>query len=384
MGDVPIRPAAGEDALKTLAVNADSAVSPIRETTPEAVRLESFTSIDELGEEWTELAERSGNVFSTPEWMSTWWRHFGHGHELLLTTCRAGSGSLVAILPMYRRTAGGIRMVRFLGHGPGDQLGPVCGPEHRSLAARGLRSLLEDQRLQWDLFLAEQLPGDESWQALLGARRVSHTGMPVLRPAGRSWGEFLATRSSNFRQQVGRRERNLRRRHDVRYRLAGAADRLDADLDILFDLHRRRWEGRPSHFSEQEEFHREFAALAQQRGWLRLWFLELDGEPVAAWYGFRSGGVEYFYQAGRDPHSQGSPGFVLFCHTIRQALEDGVHEYRLLRGDEAYKYRFANADRGLVTLGIGRGAIGTAALAAGIATTRLGPVKALLKGPLDL
>ena len=354
------------------------------ESAPTGVRLESAASFDDLRQEWTELAERSGNVFSTWEWSSTWWRHFGQQHELLLTACHADENRLVAVLPLYRRKTGGVRMIRFLGHRAGDQLGPICDPEERSEAAHALRSLLDGGDLDWDLFLAEQLPADEGWQALLGARRISQTGMPLLRPAGMQWEDFLLTRSANFRQQVRRRERNLRRLHDLRYRLADAPDRLQADLDVLFDLHRKRWHGQTSHFSEDEAFHREFAEQAQKRGWLRLWFLELDQEPVAAWYGFRYCGAEYFYQAGRDPRREGAPGFVLFCHTIRQSLEEGVREYRLLRGDEQYKYRFANEDRRLDTLGIGRGAIGVAALAAGIAATRWRPLKTLLKGPLDL
>jgi CelD/BcsL family acetyltransferase involved in cellulose biosynthesis len=343
-----------------------------------------MASIEEPGQEWAELAERNGNLFSTPEWISTWWRHFGGGHELLLTGCRAADGQLLALLPLYRQKTGGIRMIRFLGHGPGDQLGPVCDPQHRLVAAKALRALLAEDDRAWDLFLAEQLPADEGWDSLLEARKVANTGSPVLHAAGMGWEGFLATRSANFRQQVRRRERNLGRLHRLRYRLVGGSEDLEAELDVLFGLHRKRWQGQETRFSEEEAFHREFAALAQKRGWLRFWFLELDDEPVAAWYGFRYCGIEYFYQAGRDPQCEGSPGFVLFCHTIRQALEDGVREYLLLRGDEAYKYRFSNGDRGLDTLAIARGPIGAVALASGRAAKRLRPVKALLKGPLDL
>jgi len=383
VGRLPLRAAAGEAPFQTLAPDAAAAVTHGSESAPADLRLESLASFDDLRQEWAELAERSGNVFSTWEWLSTWWRHFGHGHELLLTACRGEGNRLVAVLPLYRRTTGGMRMIRFLGHGPGDHLGPICDPEERFEAARALRSLLSQSDLDWHLFLAEQLPVDEGWQALLEAQRISQTGMPLLRAGGMTWEDFLATRSANFRQQVGRRERNLRRLHEVRYRLTVKPDSLQADLDVLFDLHRKRWHGQTSHFSEDEAFHREFAEQAQKRGWLRLWFLELEQEPVAAWYGFRYCGAEYFYQAGRDPQREGAPGFVLFCHTIRQALEEGMREYRLLRGDEKYKYRFANEDRRLDTLGLGHG-IGVAALAAGIAATRWRPLKAILKGPLDL
>ena len=51
---------------------------------------------------------------------------------------------------------------------------------------------------------------------------------------------------------------------------------------------------------------------------------------------------------------------MLLAHAIRQAAADGVGEYRLLRGGEGYKHRFATADAGIETVGVARG------LAAGV------------------
>jgi CelD/BcsL family acetyltransferase involved in cellulose biosynthesis len=63
------------------------------------------------------------------------------------------------------------------------------------------------------------------------------------------------------------------------------------------------------------------------------------------------------------------------ARAIRGALEDGLREYRFLRGDEPYKYRFADGDRGLETFAMARGPRGAAAAAAGAAVSgRLAPV----------
>src|SRR5207249_3746970 len=114
--------------------------------------------------------------------------------------------------------------------------------------------------------------------------------------------------------------------------------------------HRARFPGSPW-FASAEPFHREFAAIAFERGWLRLWTLELDGRAVASWLGYRFQRVESYYQAGRDPALQRARiGFVLLAHTIREALRDGMTEYRLLRGNEQFKYRFATSDPGVETI----------------------------------
>ena len=318
-------------------------------------------TLDSHRAEWDELAERSGNLFSSWEWASIWWRHFGGGRPLEVTACRSEDGRCAALLPLYLWSSRGLRVARFVGHGAADELGPVCAPGDVPLAASALRSAIARHRC--DVLLAERLRADDGWSRLLGGKVLRRAASPVLRVDG-GWDAFLASRSHNFRGQVRGRERKLARRHDVRYRLADDRDRLQADMDVLFALHRARWGRKRSGFAAYEAFHRDFAATALERGWLRLWFLEVDGEPVAAWYGFRFAGIESYYQAGRDPAwDHASVGFVLLVHTIRAALDDGVREYRFLQGAEEYKYRFATEDPGVETIGLSRGPLGAGAVA---------------------
>jgi dTDP-4-amino-4,6-dideoxygalactose transaminase len=340
------------------------------------LRTERVGELEALAEEWTALAAESKNVFSTCEWASIWWRHFGRG-RLLASTCRADDGTLLAVLPLYAAAQGPVSVVRFVGHGPADELGPVCAPANRAAAARALRETLRGER--WDVLLGELLPRDAAWSGLIGGRTLRRSASPVLRVDGATWDQVLAERSANFRSQVRRRERKLAREHELRFRLADDRDQLSADLDVLFGLHAARWRNERSGFTGRTEaFHREFAECAFDRGWLRLWFLELDGKTAAVWYGFRFAGVESYYQAGRDPSwDASSVGFVLLAHSIREAIADGVQEYRFLRGGESFKYRFANADPGLETIGLAHGPIGGAALAAAAALR--GPLRAALR-----
>jgi len=328
--------------------------------------LEPLDDLDGARGEWAQLALSSENVFATWEWASIWWRHFGAGNELATWAGRDDSGKLRTILPLYRSRGRPIRTMRFLGHGPGDRLGPVCAPADRDVAASALRHALNDRR-DWDIFLGETLPGEHAWGATLGAPCLRREDSPTLRSEGRTWDEFVASRSANFREQLRRRERKLAREHELRYRLTSGPADLDGDLDILFALHRARWNpdgSEPTAFVRHEAFHREFAASALERGWLRLWVMELDGRAVAAWYGFRYGGAEWYYQAGRAPSGERqSVGFVLLAHTLRETFNDGLREYKLLRGREPYKARFAENDCGLETIALARGARGQAALA---------------------
>jgi CelD/BcsL family acetyltransferase involved in cellulose biosynthesis len=330
------------------------------------VSIEPIGDLAEAREDWTRLAEAAGSPFSTWEWAEAWWRHLGRGRQLLLHRCRAPDGRVAAILPLYLAAGRPARTVRLVGHGPADQLAPICAPADRQLAAAGLRQALDGRIGDWQLAVLDRLPGDQPWRELVGGRLVDRQPSPVLEAEGRDWEAFLASRSKNFRDQARRRERKLAREHDLRFRLSDDPDRLDADLDTLFRLHDARWSSGTRAFDPPlDAFHRDFAHAALGRGWLRLWLLELDGRQAAAWLGYRVGGVEWYYQAGRDPAlEREAVGFVLMNHTIREALDDGMREYRLLLGGESYKDRFATADHGLETVIFVRGARGRAAAAA--------------------
>jgi CelD/BcsL family acetyltransferase involved in cellulose biosynthesis len=311
-------------------------------------------SLDALESAWRPLAERCGNVFGTWEWADVWWRHFGAGGEL-----RARVIEDRVVLPLCVARTGPFRLLRYIGHGHADELGPVSAPEDRDAATGAMAAALAEEA--YDLFLGEDMA--TGWGPALGSKVVERTSAPVLELSESSWDEFLARRSSNFRQQMRKYERRLGREHTVAIRLADDPDRLKSDLDTLFALHRARWPG-SKWFAGAEAFHREFAAVALERGWLRLWILALDGAPAAAWYGFRFAGVDSYYQGGRDPAlSRERLGVVLIIHTVREALQDGSREYRFLRGGEAYKERFATSDPGLETLARPNGAKGRLALA---------------------
>src|SRR3954453_10686167 len=94
--------------------------------------LEPLPGLQAAREEWTALAERAGNIFATWEWADAWWRVYGEDRPLHLVACRDAGGRLVALLPLYLSRPRPLRTLRFLGHGPADQLGPVCAPEDRT------------------------------------------------------------------------------------------------------------------------------------------------------------------------------------------------------------------------------------------------------------
>jgi CelD/BcsL family acetyltransferase involved in cellulose biosynthesis len=340
--------------------------------------LELIADLQQLRDDWARLAEASGNIFSTWEWNSLWWQHFGDGRRLL-TFAYEGDGGVAAIVPLYCWRERPLRVLRFLGHGHGDLLGPVCG-EDGTTAADALRAALD--RAEFDVFVGDWLIAEENWSERLGGRILRETGYPIVRFEAGSWDEFLASRSRSFRKDARGEIRKLEREHDTLFRTTRDAATLEGDLDTVFHLHRARFGPHEDCYfcGENEPFQRAFAATALERGWLRLWILEIEGQAVSAEYGFRFGDSYFAYQTGREPAwDRSSVGAVLEMYTVRMALEEGAREYRFLQGNETYKYRFATHDPELEAVGVSGSSLGRIALGATATLRRVRPFAALAK-----
>ena len=309
-----------------------------------------------LAPEWRGLSERLGNAFVSPEWFLAWHRNYGQVDAPYVVAVRGATGELRGVMPLVMRRQGPFRTLRFAGGALGDRFEPAALPEEREQVAATAAALLVERR-EWAAVILDWVEDGDPWlDAFTGAAsrrlartRIRTTPLPYLDLSGLSWESYLASRSGNFRSQLGRRRRGLERDHDLVFHLVTDGTEVRDRVDTLFRLHESRWRGRGSSSlaaGRRQAFLADFAALAFEAGWLRLLFLEVDGTPVAGWYGWRVGERFAYYQAGLDPaYAAHSAGFVLLGRTLEEALTEGAREYDFLRGDEEYKSRFTETAR---------------------------------------
>lgn len=362
------------DATVSSATTASGVLNPAR-----SLRMDVVDGPDSLREGWTRLAAASGNVFAAWEWNDLWWRHYGRGRALRVAISQGEDGGIDAIVPLFEWSRRPLRILRLIGHGHGDRLGPICHHDETRAAEQALRRALDAD--PHDLFIGDWVAGDRDWAHVLGARTVRRTGYPILRLPDGSWDAFLAAQSQRFRKNARNSRNRLEREHEVSYRYADSAT-LERDLDAALHLHRGRFREHAGCLfcGAHEPFQRAFAALALERRWLRLLLLEVDGAPAAFEYGFLFQNAYFAYQSGRDPAwDRYSLGFLVELESIRRAFEQGAAEYRFLGGEEGYKYRFTTEDPRLETIAVPatrRGRLAAAAVA-GVLTLPAG--KAVLR-----
>jgi CelD/BcsL family acetyltransferase involved in cellulose biosynthesis len=301
---------------------------------------------------WRRLALLRGNPFLSPEWFFVaaqlipeespyaigWWV----------------GGVLCGVLPLVARQRGPLGVLRFPNARRGDWFGPACKPEDERAMGEACARFLEGER--WNALVLDRVDDSSAWpEALVGGKltlapRRRSDLLPFIAFDERGYEGYLADRSRNFRSQLGRRRRKLERDHRLSFRMTSSSPGgLEADLATFFRLHDERWQDRGGSTFGSEHSRRlltGFAREAQKLGWLRLWVAEADGEPAAAWYGWRVGERYCYSLAGLAQRFQKHGlGTVLLAHTIEQAAAEGAAVYDLMWGDESYKERFATGQR---------------------------------------
>jgi len=311
-------------------------------------------SAGSLAEQWNALALGGGTPFMTHEWLSAWEAAFGEG-SCQRVILRDERGALRACTCLVRAGRGGLASTTN-SHSPDWELLAADEPSRRelaqALAAEGAARL----RLQGMLRDGPGAAALEEQLAAAGFHLVREPGpfCPWL-PLPGSWEELGAAISGSLRSQVRRRRRMLEREGELRFRVAGEVAGLERDLEAFLQLEASGWKGREGTAilsrPETARLYREFAYAAAERGWLRLYFLELDGATIAADYGCAFAGVGYFLKTGFDErHARLSPGLVLRAEVLRASIEEGLSGYDFLGDPDTYKTRWTAARRPRVAL----------------------------------
>jgi CelD/BcsL family acetyltransferase involved in cellulose biosynthesis len=201
------------------------------------------------------------------------------------------------------------------------------------------------------------LPVDSGWPQALqsawpGRRRPFHhreppTPAPVVPLEGGDLDGWLATRSSNFRQQMRRSRRKLEK-DGFAFRTASTPDEVERDLEAFQRLHNARWDDRGGSDALTPGTDRMLAeaggALVGERRF-QLISLERDGQVVNSQL-FLAAGDEISYWNGGfdDDFASYKPSIVGLVEAVRSSLEQGFTRFDLGAGAQDYKSRFTDRE----------------------------------------
>ncbi|HTT20941.1 MAG TPA: GNAT family N-acetyltransferase [Candidatus Sulfotelmatobacter sp.] len=318
--------------------------------------------------EWNELHRRNtcNSVFLTFDWLSHWWAHFSQHRRLAVITVR-NRGILVGIAPLCISRQGALKLRRlgFLGDTlvGSDHLDFLVDTSYKAEVLQCLGKCIAELRSDWDYIqladLAVESNAASELREVMNVRGVTintvcSSSCPYTRLPGSIDGYWAALRP-RFRKNLRYYARTLQRQGKLALVKVESPNQIERAFDDLIHLHEARSaaSNRVSVFvaPRVRTFQREAALSLAARGWVRVYFLELDGRRIAALYGFSNRRTFSYYQSGADPaYSRSSAGSVLISFVMQDVIEDGHSEFDFLRGDESYKQLWATGARQLTTM----------------------------------
>lgn len=327
-----------------------TSISPTLTSVPEP--------LERIEEDWRSLARRLPRPlpFHHPAWHRAWWSHFGDGREPLYLAVREHDdgrpgGTLAGVVPLLRdgdrlALAGDTEICDYTDV-------PVTAAEPAVLLPSVLAAV---ETLPWQTFhlwgLPEESPALAAVQAWAGSRGYAteldfEAVCPRVRLAP-DWERYLAGLTKKDRHELKRKMRRFAEAGAaVELRVLAAPDEVAATLPDFFHLHRiSRHDKAQFMSSRMEAFFREMTAALAAEGLVRLYLIDVDGQPAAALIAFVSGDELLLYNSGYDPaFAHASVGLVSKAMVLRSAIEDGRTTFDFLRGAEPYKYDLGATDR---------------------------------------
>jgi len=330
---------------------------------------------ERLRSRWNELLANSfaNTIYLTWEWAYSWWQIYGGNKELFVLTAEVGD-RLVGIAPLVisKKRLNGflkIKQVEFLGaeFANGEYLDFIIDKNLETEVLDSMFNFFAQHHKQWDSFHLTDVPRESSTRKHLKnitdrlgynfSESIRSICPYVILPG--KWEVLEAQIKSSLKKNFKYQLRRLAREFDVDIGYCQDIGELERELNVFFDLHRKRWQDKNIEGSfaskEKRQFYIEMANRFLAHGWLRFYSLKLDGQSVAMLFGFQYADKFFFQQSGFDPQfNKYSVGQVMLGSVIADSITNGLYEFDFLRGPEEYKYHWGTVDKRTFRLVISR------------------------------
>lgn len=307
---------------------------------------EGFPLSNSLLYEWEELATDSRAApYLYPGWVHTWWHAFGTG-DLDVHTLRRG-GRLVGVLPMVRNRHTLESAANY--HTP--EFGILTQDSETTWALA--QGLFADRPAHVSLTSLD--PAAETIDACQHA--ADEAGYKVvIRTYQRSlyidldgtWDGYESGLGRNLLRNLRRARKRLEQEGRLGVEIAYGHEQFDESLREAYAVEASGWKGAGRTAIESHpqtlDFYTDIARWGAAHDMLRLYFLRLEGRPLAMYFALVHEGTCHLLKGGYDPvYWRYSPGNLLMHTVIRDCFGAGLTRIEFNGDAEPYKFNWAAA-----------------------------------------
>ena len=221
----------------------------------------------------------------------------------------------------------------------------------------------------WDeLSVLDLIPGSPSHRALVAAAAAhglathefpSHRSPYLTLPA--TWEEYLATRTSKFRNSLKRNERNFQSLSELTVEVIRDPDQMLRGFEAMLEIESHSWKEQAASaitsLAWQRHFYQRLVELTAASGALDLTLARSEGRPIAYWFALRHDNRYSLLKHSYDDSKRASsPGKAMCALTMRRLIAEGVAELDFLGADEPWKLEWTDQGRHHVNLLVFRNA----------------------------
>ena len=310
--------------------------------------LESF---QEIQPQWEGLLSVCpvDTLYLTPQWQEVWWNTYGEEREMAGFYLEGQEG-MMAIASLSRMNG----VASLLGSPETfDYNDFMIRPGYEGTFFPRLLDRLDEEGLNTlELYsLRESSPTLEYLPSLAREEgyevEITQEDVAPGVELPKTWEEYLGLLSRKDRHELRRKFRRLEGLEDWRWYSVSGEEQVTERLADFLKLMRLSDPEKSEFMTPQrEQFFHDIARRTAQLGLIRLFFMEIKGELVAASLCFDYGMTRLLYNSGYDPElGYYSVGLLLNALCLRDAIDQGQEYFDFLRGPEPYKYHLGGQNR---------------------------------------
>lgn len=325
-----------------------------------------------LKDDWNGLLSECKHckIFSSWEWMHTWWQVYKQNNsQVLYILCaydESDENKLVGIAPFYIVKKYPLsfisgKVLHFIGNGEqnNDKVISqyndfIVQPELEAPVCESILVYLQDNKKDWDFanfpfllkdtLVHECFINDSSNYHYLN----DHYGFRSIIPKTENFDSYLETLPKRWAKTYKKKNHLLERDGEVTITTTDTTESVDDALKLLAHMHEERW--KKAHWQDSEhcifdsvrfyKFHQELLKKLAPLNKAYIKTLYLDGKPLASYYAFSDKGEVHYYQSGfySEHANRYSPLFLLVCKEIGLTnTNNKLFDFMFTDTDQSYK-----------------------------------------------